>query len=666
MIVPNRTVEDPPAFIQLLAKHKVSRLVVVPALLNLLLDLDPDLDSQLPELALWVSSGESLPAELCRQFHRQMPGRTLLNLYGSTEVAADVTVFDTVNLKPNQQLVPIGRPIDNTQLYILPINDSITQPLQPVPIGVLGELVVGGAGVAAGYWQQDQLTRSRFVPNSSNPSEMFFRTGDLARYLADGTIELHGRNDQQLKINGNRIEPAEVEAALRSQEAITAAHLQAEEDRSGQRLVAYVVADEPLDSNRLRQHLANKLPGYMIPTHFVQLDQLPRLPNGKIDRHWLKNAKKSDSATPEGSAEMSQTERQLCDIWEEVLNISPIGLHDNFFDLGGHSILGIRLFVAIEKQLGVRFPVATLFKAPTVSQMAQHLQAGEQTRAWSPLLPIQPNGEKLPFFCIHGFGGGVIDYKSLADLLEPDRPFIGISALGRENGQSPHGTIEEMAAYYIEAMRVKQPAGPYHLGGYCYGGIVAYEMAHQLHGQGEEVALLAIFEGYAIGYDEAWQQLLQPRAIGHFLTNFPHWLKASIEQGSLRNRIGSLFEKSAAETTVDKIRDWNSAEAIDAVQQLIDQDASQLPAAHRKLFVTHAQAINTYDPPAYEGKVDLFRVKAMSALRATDPTMGWGNLALGGVAVHKIDGAHFNILEQPHVQSLAKTLQRCLNDEAAA
>ncbi|MBE9120382.1 amino acid adenylation domain-containing protein [Tychonema sp. LEGE 07199] len=382
VIIPDRAVKDINQFLQTLSKQNVTRLVLVPSLLRAILDSFPDLDRRLPQLKYWICSGETLPMELCQQFREQMPQRVLINLYGSSEVAADVTWYDATHCV---EKVPIGRPIANTQIYLLDRN------LQPVPIGIPGEIYVGGDGLAKGYLNRPELTSEKFISNPFGPEKLdfvgnshqkvLFKTGDIGCYLPDGNIEFLGRSDCQVKIRGFRIELGEIEAALSQHSSVsTAAVLLQEKVPGSQRLVAYLVANsefrnqQPELISELRSFLKHKLPDYMVPSAFVLLDALPLTPNGKIDR--LALSQKCDYVSDETAFTEPQTptEKEIAEIWTALLGLEKVGTNQSFFDLGGHSLMATRLISRVRSCFGVELALCDFFAAPTIQNLAELIE----------------------------------------------------------------------------------------------------------------------------------------------------------------------------------------------------------------------------------------------------------------------------------------------------
>jgi amino acid adenylation domain-containing protein len=675
VIIPDAVLKDDRLLIQTLADHQVTRIVLAPSLLRVLLAHE-DLQQRLPHLKYWSGSGEALPLELAQRFWQVMPNALLLNMYGSSEAAADSIVYE---VKPDPALTAmlIGRPIDNTQVYLLDARRQL------VPIGVPGEIYVGGDGLARGYHERPDLTAERFIANPFDeavPATLgghsfgrLYKTGDLGRYRLDGNIEYLGRIDYQVKVRGFRIELGEIESNLKQHPAVHQAVVVAREASPGDmRLVAYIVLKDSASQHRshndgdassssaaatssidLRAYLQAKLPEYMLPAVYITLEALPLTPSGKIDRRALPELEAMPAAlTRDYIAPRDAVERQLVAIWEDVLHVKPIGVHSNFFELGGHSLLAIELFAQIEKVFGRRPPLTTLFQSPTIEQLAKSLRVEGWSNESDILIAIQPGGSRPPFFCVHGFGGGVIDYGELARLLGPDQPFYGLQARGRDGVTPLHTQIEEMAAEYIATIRTVQPQGPYFLGGYCYGGVVAYEMARQLQAGGESAALVGVFEGYAPVRLNARGPVGRPRALLSFLRNVPYWLRDYLQLG--REQILARLSMKLRGTARGLMRVPGRSREIKLEDYL--PNVALIPPTHQFLMQEHLRALRHYRPGPYRGRVTLFRVRAMSLFRAADPEMGWGKLAQGGVDVRMIAGGHNTILEQPFVQSLAEQL----------
>jgi amino acid adenylation domain-containing protein len=653
VIIPDRAVKDINQFLQTLSNRNVTRLVLVPSLLRAILDSFPDLDRRLPQLKYWICSGETLSVELCQQFREQMPQRVLINLYGSSEVAADVTWYDATHCV---EKVPIGRPIANTQIYLLDRN------LQPVPIGIPGEIYVGGDGLARSYLNRKNLTEEKFICNSFLNSKFkiqkfkgdrLYKTGDLARYLPDGNIEFLGRIDNQVKIRGFRIELREVESTLSQyptvQQCVVTARVDYESDKY---LVAYIVSNQQQKptTDELRCFLKQKLPDYMVPSAFVFPDALPLTPNGKIDRRALpapdrlKLEPASTFVAPSDDLEI-----QLTKIWENVLGKKPISVKDNFFDVGGHSLLAVRLFAQIEKTFGKNLPLATLFQAPNIEELANILRQKGWSASWQTLVAIQPDGFKPPFFCVHGGGDNVISYGTLARYLGSDQPLYGLQTNGLDGKQAPLSLIEDIATHYIKAILTLQPSGPYFLGGHCFGSFIAFEMAQQLVAMGQKVALLALFESNG---PNTVKITFSDRVYFHLMSLMNH------SQMGFKEKLDYLRKRVSWHLLTNRRIPTPIRKAYSNVHSM--QGSPQAPYI-LDILEANLQASSNYVVQAYPGRVTLFRASWGNPIIHSTRHRGWGDVANGGVEVYDIPGDQMTLFKEPSVQVLAEKLRTCLD-----
>ncbi|NJL51094.1 MAG: amino acid adenylation domain-containing protein [Hydrococcus sp. SU_1_0] len=439
--------------------------------------------SEMPPLKM-LCGGEPLPHDLAQLMLQKCS--SLWNVYGPTEATVWATVHE---VKPDFNSIPIGHPLANTQVRILDTYGQL------VPIGVSGEIHLGGVQLARGYLNRPDLTAEKFIFNPSNQSERLYKTGDLGRYLTDGSVECLGRIDNQVKIRGFRIELGEIEANLGSHALVSSCVVVAREDVTGdKRLVAYLIANHNAPSiKELRQFLELSLPHYMIPSHFVILDKFPLTPNGKIDRRALPapdEQLKSTVIIPP----RNEREQQLAEIWQSVLHLESISIDDNFFELGGHSLLAVQLFDKIEQTFGKKLPLATLFQAPTIAKLAEILVARD-TNFWNSLVLLKPGNLNLaPLFLVHDADGETMLYSGLANQLDSERPVYGIRPASQEDCPIIHTRITDMVQHYISEIRKVQPQGPYLVGGLCCGGVLAFEIACQLQAQGEQVPFLGIID----------------------------------------------------------------------------------------------------------------------------------------------------------------------------
>jgi amino acid adenylation domain-containing protein len=647
------------------AHHGVTSLYLVPSMLRAFLEgLGADATVALRRsLRRLISGGESLPSELARRCIEQL-GVELHHSYGPTEtsIAACESLCTSDERRPR---VPIGRPLANNCVYVLDAR------MRPVPVGVAGELYVGGRGVGRGYLNRPALTAERFVPDlfSAEPGARLYRTGDVVRYLADGQLEFVGRADEQLKVRGHRIEPGEVEAALGAHPGVAQALVVACEADAGERqLVAYVVpeAGTAPAAPELRAHLAGGLPEYMVPSRIVMLDALPLLPNGKVDRRALPAPDGTrDAAKPGYLSPRNTLETQLAAIWENVLDVRPVGVRDNFFELGGHSLAAVRMMAQIQQLLGHELPLATVFQNGTVEHFAQLLGAKAGGGALSPLVPVQPRGGLPPFFAIHPGGGQVLGYAPLGRRLAPDQPLYGLQAPYFDGSREPYASIEEMAADYIEAVRARQPAGPYHIGGLSFGGVVAFEMAQQLRRRGEEVALLALFD------TPSPRLFRRDEKFGDIEDDDVAAIVAVLIREEGRRRGKHLPAKA------EELRALDGEERLNYVIGFLREinPYVELPQVRHGVntFIIGMNLLRAYEPQVYDGRVTLFRAEERNEEDARelrglvdeeagerDPTLGWGVLTPEPVRVYTIPGDHITISTEPNVGVLAERLRQAL------
>jgi aspartate racemase len=580
---------DPHALGDYFQRHPIDCLKIAPSHLAALQSSSSQPEQFLPRQRL-VIGGEASHWEWATELESMAGDCQVFNHYGPTEGTVGVLTYRVGEEQTtcNYPTTPLGRPIANTQIYLL---DAC---LQPVPVGVPGELYIGGANVARGYLKRPELTAENFIPDpfGNEPGARLYKTGDMARYLPDGNIEFLGRIDHQVKIRGFRIELEGIEAELEQYPAVREGVVLAREDVSGQKhLVAYVVLNQKqtLTITDLRSFLQAKLPDHMLPSALVLLKALPLTPHGKVDRRALPAP---DRVRPEleGTfvAPRTPVEERLAGIWAKVLGLEQVGIHDNFFELGGHSLLIVRLFAQIEKTFGKRLPLATLFQAPTVEQLASVIHQAGWSLPWCSLVAIQPSGSKLPFFCVPGILGNVFtDLGDLARHLGLDQPFYGL-----QDGIQNPSQIEALAAQYVDEIRTVQAEGPYLLGGVCSGGVVAFEMAQQLQAQAQRVALLALVEPSS------------PPVPG--LRSYIK-LAASI----LRRFVRRLGHHS---------------------RNVSQRDSVELRAYLRlkAKLVANSWALRRYAPQPYPGRIDLFMAHESLAHSPRDPRLGWRKLAAGG------------------------------------
>jgi len=638
VLVSRETASDGARLLRTIHDQKVTFIDATPATWRLLLAAGWE---GTPGLTA-ICTGEAMPLDLAQS----LTGRAarVWNGYGPTETTVWSSFYE---VPANIKRVLIGRPVANTAAYVLDSN------CQPVPIGVSGELFIGGECVTRGYHQRPELTADRFLSDPFRPGGRMYKSGDVVRYLPDGNIECLGRNDNQVKLRGYRIELGEIETALTEHHAVHQAVVVSQTQHEDQRLVAYLVPrNGDLVHSEVREFLQTRLPDYMVPLLFMTVPSLPLSPAGKVDRRALPAPDDFKREADRGFvAAADELELKLTRIWERVLKVSPIGVNENFFELGGHSLLAVKLFVEVEKSFGKNLPLATLFQAPTVAQLARVLRDEGWQGAWSSLVPIQTGGARTPFFCMHSVGGNVLEYHELARLLGPGQPFYGLQAKGLDGKSEPHTSIKEMAAHYLKEMREIQPAGPYLLGGRSSGGTIAFEMACQLEAAGETVALLALFDTFPSGYFK----LLQLSFGRRLARRARRWQSHLINLGSLNAADKARYVATKLRFAPEKAKHRIYRRAY----KLYKKFGKPLPSVLQNIEEINFAAVKDYQPQIYAGDVTLFLATDLTA--DYDSKDGWRELVKGRIETHEVPGNHLNIIKEPGVRTLAEKLRATID-----
>lgn len=637
----------------IIREHQVTTAWFTSGLFNQLVDLNLE---GLRPLRQILTGGDVLSPPHIRAALEGLDHCNIINGYGPTENTTFSTTYTVPRGFDGQHSVPIGRPIANSRCYVLDAQ------LHLVPTGVPGELYVGGDGLALGYLNQPQLTAERFIDNPFKPGERLYRTGDRVRYLADGNLEFLGRLDLQVKVRGFRVELGEIEAALLEHPAIGQCVVTTRPDAAGaKQLVAYLVADgqrAPAVSE-LREWLQRKLPDYMVPTFFVFLEALPLSRNGKVDRHALPAPDPRASVVQESNEPQDALERRLQQLWEDLLRVQAIGRNDNFFDCGGHSLLALRLLAQIERTFGKKLTLAVLFQNPTIAQLAVGLRGRQAPQVdWS-IVEVQGQGSRPPLMLVHGPGGGMLwGYSHLARHLGPDQPVFAFRSRGLD-GVTEWESIEEMAEAYLVDLRVFQSHGPYYLGGFCLGGVVAYQMACRLQALGEPVNFLGLIAAIPpnAGY---WRWRWSPGSVLRCLHNF------SLRIGSAaRNHPEALwrFLHSRIQRPLRRLVSLKAGQGSERPVRFDEfLDLADYPEDQRRIWEIHARALKNYHPPQYAGRLVLLRTPLHPLLCSFDPRYGWGEFGRGDIALQVIPGTPETLMEEPRVQALAAALRHSLSE----
>jgi amino acid adenylation domain-containing protein len=682
IVVPYMTTRTPSLFYQLLEEKKVTVLNQTPSAFYQLIQHEkvtegkpdkPNPDQQSPLALRWVIfGGEALkPTKLKPWFERHSDtSPTLVNMYGITETTVHVTLHPIRAEDTESNTSNIGVPISDLRAYIL------DQQQQLCPIGVAGELYVGGNGVTRGYLNRPELTAERFIadPFSDDADARLYRTGDLCRWLPDQNLEYLGRIDTQVKIRGFRIECGEVEKHLLEYTGIDQAVVDVRGEEAEQQLVAWVVSDtktddaaapeDQLSRDQLRQHLRAHLPQWMVPGRFVFIDQLPLTPSGKVDRRALPDPGADDTGvTATYVAPETDLQISMAKIWEQVLSVSKVGLYDNFFDLGGHSLLAISLMAEIEKQFGEQLPLSILFQGATVAELCEQVALKidaekEGVDHWRPLVAIQPNGEKPPLFCLPGAGGNVMYFQALASELGSDQPFYGLQAVGLDGDSEPDKRTEDMARRYIKEIQTVQPHGPYYLGGHCIGSWVALEIAKQLQQQGETVARLVVFDSTVPLSEPIGASWTEQEWVFNVTEIIAYWLGLELELSEAElSTLTADFQLDYLHNLLEQ-QGWPvSRKQVAALVRVFKANCQMgyVPQDIQPMPVTLLKARDPFSA-GRSGE----ELKALSKPLRAEPTWGWGKYALGDMHIQTVPGDHNNMLTGSHVLELAEVLKRDL------
>jgi len=654
---------DPAALVRLMNQRGATILQTTPSLLRLI--MDGQRTNELRNLKLLIG-GEELPRDLANKIVPLC--RELWNLFGPTET----TIWSTVcRVHLANGPVPLGRPIANTQIYVL---DALGEPAPP---GVHGEIWIGGDGVGPGYLFRPDFTSERLLPDPFvSEDSRIFRTGDLGS-LRGGLLYYHGRIDHQIKLRGFRIEPGNIEAVALLDPGVREAVAVAREfGPNDTRLVLYVVARfQDLELiKRLNRALRTELPPYMLPHHIQLLDDLPKTPNGKIDRKSLPmpapirgteaNTGIQGLIRENANREVerrfpyrNETERRLAAIWKNVLGIETVGIENNFFDLGGHSLLAVRVIDEIERVFGVKLPLTSFFQTPTVEQLATLLDEKIPQHSWSSLAPIRPKGSKPPFFWVHGEGSNAL----LSRFLDPDQPLFGLMHQSEDGQPALYTSVEDIAAHYLKEIRAVQSRGPYFLGGYCFGAVVAFEMAQQLKSYDEEVGLLVLLapslpqntessscRAQDDVADVSHRELLRDEISRHI--RILSALEPVKRQDYLMKRVRSRLTQwlAPAGRVVRSI-------TIPVCLRL----GYSLPLSFRSSYIlgVYFQALKRYMPTPYiSSAVHLF----LEQSDFYDSVSVWSNLIPERLTIYEVPGSHTDVVKEPHARVWGEKLNSIL------
>lgn len=622
VLAPQERLAPGAALAGLITGEGITHATLPPAVLPL--QEGPD---QLPADLSLIVAGEACPADVAARWSK---GRLMLNAYGPTES----TVCTTMAVLPHGPgNPPIGRPITNTKVHLL------DEGLRPVPVGEAGALFVSGAGLARGYLGQPGLTAGRFLPNPfGTDGERMYCTGDLARWRPDGTLDFLGRVDDQIKIRGFRIEPAEIEEALRADPDVFQARVTVRRDTGTPRLVAYVV---PADGGRvhpagLRRLVAAQLPSHMVPAAFVALDHLPLTANGKLDQAALPAPRIYGTGT--GPAPRTPQEEVLCRLFAEVLALPRVGIEENFFELGGDSLLATRLAARVRATFGVDLPVHTVVEAATPAGVASRLGVDRADEALAMLLPLRTAGTRAPLFCIHPAGGISWSYTALLAHLDVHRPVYGIQARGLTGAHPPIRDLDEMVDQYLQVIREVQPEGPYHLLGWSFGGLVAHSLASRIQRDGGRTGLLVLLDAYPTLPPELDHQDDESA----FLADMLHFINLPADERAAEGPLDRATVLALAR------REGSALASLDTrtVERVID------------VFTNNYALLRRYKPEPIDGDLHFF--SAVRGRREDLTAAEWRPFIRGEIHEYELDCEHRDMGRAEPMSRIGPVIAACL------
>ncbi|MGF1556651.1 non-ribosomal peptide synthetase [Paucihalobacter sp.] len=634
ILTTEETAKDTRILLDVIKDEAITMMQATPATWQML--LDSGWEEHLPLRAL--STGEALPLSLAKKILTRV--NELWNLYGPTET----TIWSAITkIEDTDEQIAIGKPIANTQLYIVNEQGNLVEP------GKIGELYIAGDGISKGYWRRQDLTTEKFIKNKfgNHLSTTLYRTGDLAKLLPSGNVQCLGRIDQQVKIRGHRIELGEIEQALDGLEGVQSSVVILNNDQ----LVAnLIVSDKYQNVNQVsewKEVLKEQLPIHMIPQQFNFVKEFPTTLNGKIDRNALISLLPNKIKNHDFTEASTNSEKIISTIWQECLGLERIDVNSDFFEIGGHSLVGVRVMAKLEKETGKRLPLVGLLKHPTIKKLAAYMDS--EFFNWDSLVPLKPNGTKPPLYIVHGANHQVLIFNDLAQSLSNDQPVYGLQSRGLNGVTEPHDSIHQMATDYITEIIASNPEGPYALAGFSYGGIVAYEMARQLKAQGRKVLILAQFDTYV------FPQYYYKSQIKKNMVSVVYFL------GKIVFVIFNMFSSKK-----------NFFRRVELIKLQISGLFLRLKHGKEKQFemqfniplkmrTNHDIATDNYTITPQDIVIDLFRANEEVNLVHDSKFLGWSNMARKGIRRHMVVGNHVDMFEKPHVKDFANKLQHVLD-----
>ncbi len=595
-----------------------------------------------------TSCGEELSVDLATALLKRC--NRLFNMYGPTEC----TIYTTAAIIENPaEGITIGHPFSNMQVYILDEDGEL------LPQGVIGELYIAGDGVAKGYLNDAALTKQKFVPCkfSADPTTIMFKTGDLAKFRPDGSIEFFGRKDNQAKIRGLRIEMGEIEFHLRKLTGIKDAVVTVRTDivKDNKTIVAYLVGEDEIGSTPTnaeirawRAALEQQLPIYFVPNIFVKLSELPITGTGKINRKALPKPIISNRSNKVFVPATTLIQKKLQSIWSDALALPTLSMQDDFFELGGHSLIAIQVMTRLKKETGHQIPISALFQYSTIEKLSRLLDDQQNTN-WNCLVPIKPAGTQPPLYVIHGDGLNVLVFRAFSVYIDEDQPVWGIQSKGLDGHSIPKETISEIAAEYLAEILALNPDGPYNFAGYSFGGLVAYELAKQLTSKGKKVNFVGVLDTNIS--NETFYQDGHVGISGKLKRQLPK-LKFITQSFFANPKQTVAYQRFIIKNKMKEL--WSK---IGLTKNIVEEEKI---SHEEKILNKLTHAYQTYDMQAAPIEVDLFRCKKRPYFVDDPIYLGWKKYALKGVNIIEVEGDHQTFLYPPNNRSFAASIQQVL------
>ncbi|GAA4882288.1 hypothetical protein GCM10023311_00450 [Flaviramulus aquimarinus] len=628
IITEKRVEQDIEQIANIIEKHKISHTLMLPSLYHVILENIET--AKLKSLTTVIVAGEACSKPLCETHLKNMPNVSLYNEYGPTEASVWCMAHKIETQDLVKEQIPIGKPVANAKIYLLNSNKNI------VPIGVLGEIYVGGQGLSKGYLNRLDLTNTVFIENPFNTNEKLYKTGDLGKYRNDGSIEFSGRLDQQIKIRGFRVELDEIENNINNNILVKQAIVLVKKDnRKTKRLIAYIKPNDLFDEKELKQNLKQELPDYMIPNRFIIIDNFPLLPNGKVDKKSLEKIEPISKPNFNNDIKkpINDIEQKLLEIWESILNIKSLSTTDNFFEIGGDSISSIQ-FIAKARKAGIMISPNQIFDYQTIKELASYISKKEkQQEDWDYLVALKKGGTKKPLFCIHAGGGNVYFYNNLKNHIDEDRPIYALQASGVYGNHRMHQSIEDMAKDYFTAMQSIQPEGPYNVLVYCFSVTVGHEMMIQLNKLNQKMNLI-VMDTMA----DPWN------------LNTPNRLKI---------RVKGFFKRSL-NNPVSTAKHFISGRMLKTRQLFIKLFASSQEKGLVDLNKNLIKISENYKWKPSTGDIKLILTEKVEKSLNTEVIKSWEEMLSGKIEVKEVKGDHILLFEEPNIKFIAKEINKFL------